>query len=212
MAATTFHRFPLLPLELRHLIWDHCIEPRRVEVPQEDYHHEPPPVPARAPVLLHVCSESRSWVKRYYTKAIFIKKEPYHFYWINYDIDMIHVSDEILYSLSKRRSIKHLSITVKDPDRFRGSHWPRLESLQIWPCDAGGKTWLHQWDFKMEMYYYTDDNTAPFRMTVVNPSHNPVPELNPDNYLKTMKPTDATQAGDMNQGVPVHPTSAGQTE
>lgn len=195
MAATTFHHFPLLPLELRHLIWDHCIEPRRVEVPPEDYHHEPPPVPARAPVLLHVCSESRSWVKRYYTKAIFIKKEPYHYYWINYDIDTIHVSNGRLSwnSPSKRQSIKHLSVTVRDPglfwrsSRFPSAKWPSLKSLEVWPCDAGGETWLHEWDYIMEeVYYFDDDGSDPFtfRMTVVNPSHDPVPELNRHNYQK----------------------------
>lgn len=192
--APTFHHFTSLPLELRQRIWELTIQPRRVPVGDfsySSYSPAPPPPPVPPPGALQACVESRSHLARYYVKA-FVTESPPRYTWINFDIDTIFMRERTIKQFeAERRSVRHLSVEVNDGDHFfyyvgwpTEASYPLLENLEIRPSDAGNDGWTREWDQMMHGYYY-NDNPVRFRTTVVCliPG-TPVPELNPDNYLK----------------------------
>lgn len=193
-ATATFQHFTMLPLELRQRIWELSIESRRIPVggfPHDIYNEALRPPPAPPPAVFQVHSEARSYLKRYYTKA-FTTESPSRYTWINFEIDTVFLRQWAIPRFwAELRSVRHLSIEIDDGESFYLDHiitaadCPFLESLELRPCNAGSNTWTREWDQYMAMCYYRD-NPVHFRTTVVCPiPGHPVPELNPENYLKT---------------------------
>ncbi|KAK4106756.1 hypothetical protein N658DRAFT_491384 [Parathielavia hyrcaniae] len=88
----TFHLFPLLPFELRALIWQSTVEPRTVEVRvhyRNPYYDDPhlhlvssTPLPA----TLQACREARNL--RLYERAFSEVGADGRYVWVNWDMDI----------------------------------------------------------------------------------------------------------------------------
>lgn len=101
---TTFHLFPLLPLELRIQIWEvapHSTVPNRVltvrkvgRVTKPVYLCPNPP-----PALMHACHESRKYAGYYYQKHFTMKGIP-RYIWANMSTDIVHIDSPFLMALS----------------------------------------------------------------------------------------------------------------
>lgn len=198
-----FHLFELLPLELRHRVWELSMEPRRVPVGRFRpvvTGSSPPPRPPRIappriapPAVLHVCAESRSYLQRYYLRA-FAETSPPRYTLINFDMDTVCTRQETVLDLYENFRadffrIKHLSVDTNDCDYFHDhivSHceWlPLLQALEIRPVHEHSTWWL-PWDSLMKEWYYRDDAVR-FWTTIISPvDHDRFAEINPDNYLQ----------------------------
>lgn len=186
--AATFYLFNHLPLELRLLVWEFSLTPRRV--PRGGFPGQlelPPPPSAPPPAVLHACIESRSYLVRYYTK-IMIGKSRY--IWVNYDLDTICLNEWYLEDLSDELPpIKHLAVYSVDDEEFERrfisdiEHMPSLEDVEIKP-DQKGIYWWYGWERVMVYLYYTD-TPVHFRTTVLSPDpDHEIPVLSQENYIR----------------------------
>lgn len=90
----TFHSFPLLPIELRALIWQSTVEPRTVEVRvdwrgsgQEAHLHLVSSTPV--PATLQACREARNLTL--YERAFSEIGADGRYVWVNWDMDIISI-------------------------------------------------------------------------------------------------------------------------
>jgi hypothetical protein len=103
---TTFHSFPLLPLELRIQIWEdalHSTIPNRVltvrkvgRTTQPVYLSPNPP-----PALMHACHESRKYASYHYRKQFTMKGIP-RYIWANMSTDIVHINGDFMMALAFR--------------------------------------------------------------------------------------------------------------
>jgi hypothetical protein len=174
----TFHPFPRLPLELRQRIWELSIEPRTVAIrlsdgPRPDpYEAELGLAPqhlldacaaARAvanvypertppPCLLHVCSESRSHLQRFYQKAFPVGSTP-RYTWVNFDADTVCMRAADLQGFAADLPLtRRLILETQHPNKFRRqclkllSDAAALETLTILDVDwRDGERWWRGW-------------------------------------------------------------------
>ncbi|KAH7354240.1 hypothetical protein B0T11DRAFT_321026 [Plectosphaerella cucumerina] len=205
--APIFHHFTLLPFELRQHIWELSIEPRRVVVRPRGVTFETkeermwyggvdpclPPL-TMAPGSLHACTESRSYLLRYYTKAFLRDSAPFYI-WVNFDIDTICVIDQGLVGFPEEmRLIKHLHLEIRTPEDEEPFDWtmgyhelrhmPLLEDLEI-PTESGREWWAQGLEWMIDWYYHEHHDPVRFRARIVcDDPDDEVSEVNPDNYLK----------------------------
>ncbi|KAI0803397.1 hypothetical protein GGR55DRAFT_663122 [Xylaria sp. FL0064] len=202
---STFHPFPRLPLEIRQQIWDLSVEPHEVaigELLRRRRRSQPPP-------LLHACSESRSWIRRKYTKFFESKKSmpacegqpkrdcPIYSY-VNVNIDIVYCSQYALENVATGLPfVRWLIIEVNDPELWYYNYCPTLRHMDraletvtiLQPPSFSEPTlfdskWWTEWDDWMESCYFTCD-PVPFHTRIIWPEFPEAGEINPDNYLKT---------------------------
>ncbi|KAL2126599.1 hypothetical protein VTI74DRAFT_564 [Chaetomium olivicolor] len=181
MSEPTFHPFPRLPLELRQKIWELSVEPREVvircsKIDFEDRQPTPPP-----PLLL-ACAESRSYIRRFYTRAFLQDDQDPHnpsvpskHYWINFDIDEVCMMDHDFKYFSAIPQIQRMIIASNDSEYFyRFRVFPflqkarALESLTVLNWEgAPVDQWWEGWITLMEDVYFTCD-PASFNTIIVN--------------------------------------------
>ncbi|KAK3398740.1 hypothetical protein B0T20DRAFT_461384 [Sordaria brevicollis] len=143
--ATTFHPFPLLPWELRALIWEHTVEPRTVNVHAKKYRlddnkSEDPaegPVYVRlvsatpVPAVLHACHEARDmglYQKGLSEVEVVPEGGESRYLWVNFDIDTIDFGEDDLFNYQLAAdSVKRLR--CKRP-RTRGPDVTALNNFQ----------------------------------------------------------------------------------
>ncbi|KAF6801209.1 hypothetical protein CMUS01_15476 [Colletotrichum musicola] len=190
---STFHCFPLLPLEVRERIWELAMEPRQITYGKEPSSYWQCPWPSSAPPpLLHTCAESRTHLQRYYAKAFASEKDPQKSAWVNFDIDTIHLTQYSLEGLSAEcpmiRKIIILGINSETFFYNYGGYlrdMKQLETVTILHMESPGKIderWWSGWDSMMKSWYFTDDPVA-FYVRIFYPEYSPY-EINPGNYLK----------------------------
>lgn len=115
----TFHPFPRLPFELRAMIWKATVEPRTVVVRlyfgPEDletralWFISPTPVPA----TLQICQEVRNlglYKKEFTELSQCCQQGEGRYVWLNLDIDIIDVPNDLLDSGVVRTKIQRLKI------------------------------------------------------------------------------------------------------
>ena len=148
-----FHRFLLLPLEIRTKIWIFALRvPRHVTILAKFVHSSPPPEPeyrheayyyveqGPPPALTHVSSESRFLSQKHYSQAFQIGLRPRYIY-INFSFDTIIMPDydfKNLYHGQDRSAIQRLLLLVEYTNVFNGWYggfrpllfdMPRLEEV-----------------------------------------------------------------------------------
>lgn len=139
--ATTFHLFPLLPWELRALIWEHTVEPRTVNVHAKRYlvNHNTSEDPVNSPVyarlvsatpvpaVLHACREARNiglYQKGLSEVEVVPEGGERRYLWLNYDIDTIDFGeDDLCYYRLAAHFVKRLKC------RRRATHGPDVSSF-----------------------------------------------------------------------------------
>jgi hypothetical protein len=90
----TFHSFPLLPSELRALIWQAIVEPRTVKVRVHDRgagqdRHPQLVSSTPVPATLHACREARNL--GLYERAFSEIGADGRYVWVNWDVDIISI-------------------------------------------------------------------------------------------------------------------------
>lgn len=146
-AAATFHCFPLLPFELRRIIWSLAVTPRTItcaagpklpEPGDTSYYDEDPwggahwtmyaygTVPP--PPLLQACTESRSVAisERLYSAALWpacvrIPQSP-RYTWVNYKLDTIHIPSYVVDFLNQEDKAQIRKAVIDG-----GDHWKAIE-------------------------------------------------------------------------------------
>jgi hypothetical protein len=183
----TFHLFPLLPLELRHLIWEFGMSPREVAVGRGLKLRALTPPPA----ILHVCAEARSHLQRHYTKS-FARGSPHKFFLVNFNIDTVYCSVSCLlnYEDSDLPSVQRLVLECWESEHFfrnsgRALYMAsalRAVTIMHYGPDAEGENWWMGWDSMMEEWYYRDDPVW-FRARIISLEDPRHIEVNQNNYL-----------------------------
>ena len=148
-----FHRFLLLPLEIRTKIWIFALRvPRHVTILARFVPSYPPPEPGyrheayhymehnSPPALTHVSSESRLLAQKHYSQAFQIGLRPRYIF-INFSFDTIIMPDydfKNLYHGKDRSAIQRLVLLVEYTNVFKGWYgglrplmfdMPRLEEV-----------------------------------------------------------------------------------
>lgn len=161
--ATTFHRFPFLPWELRARIWELTVEPRTVEVHTITYGSEEDsetqaedgephrrlvsttPVPA----TLHTCREARNlglYQKEFSEFEDVPEGREKRYVWLNLDIDMIDIGQEELKRYRPiAKSIKRLKYRARTFEYDDVSWLHMFESLAEAHIDCFNEEGLNDW-------------------------------------------------------------------
>ncbi|KAH6694058.1 hypothetical protein F5X68DRAFT_48708 [Plectosphaerella plurivora] len=186
-----FHQFMLLPPEIRQLVWELSMEPRRVPVGDFSYgpnNYMPAPPPAPLPAIPQACAESRTFLIRHYVKAFFTESPP-RYTRINFNIDTVVLRKQTLLKFpADLPFIRHLSVEVNNTQHFiwkvNLSSVKLLQNLEVRPCNPADDDWFLEWSPVMERSYHRAD-PVPYRTTIISPIRGHyIPELNPENYLK----------------------------
>ncbi|KAL4962978.1 2EXR domain-containing protein [Aspergillus stella-maris] len=159
MTLETFHLFPLLPFELRCLIWDLSMEPRTVDVrilPEHGSWGTPTKLTSTtpAPAILHTCSESRAHALHHYKQAFHLPDLTGPDYiWINYTIDMVSIGQTYFSCIPEheKSSIQRLTFEREGNEyfcRFEGWKLREFESVREIKviCLDDVNTWEYGYD------------------------------------------------------------------
>jgi hypothetical protein len=113
---TTFHLFPLLPLELRIQIWTAAIPNRVLTIRRLDRATHPICLsPTPPPALMHACQESRKYAGYHYRKH-FTMERTLPYLWANMSTDTVHINDTYMLALATGNQPRASS---KEKDGFR---------------------------------------------------------------------------------------------
>ncbi|KAK2730231.1 hypothetical protein CKAH01_09617 [Colletotrichum kahawae] len=195
---SSFHLFPLLPLEIRQRIWELSMEPRNLPYGPKPrpYFKISWPAPAPIPPVLQACNESRTYLQRHYAKAFQTQKDPNRYVWVNVEIDSIYIDQyhlEDLAATEEASSIRQLVISGQCVEHFwyNDERWLRemngLQTVTILYHESAPEEkeedWCSDWDEQMRVWYSGDfvEGVVQFDAKVVHPMCPPF-ELNRHNY------------------------------
>lgn len=160
----TFHPFPLLPFELRALIWQSTVQPRTVEVRVDNrgsYQNRHLVSSTPVPAALQACREARNL--GLYERALSEISTNGRYIWVNWDIDIIsigtsyfsyfhpcaplikrlqlerHNTDDSFYhwevnDLDAFLNVKEIFVACIDGSRVRGWYGAVGEHWRYWRC------------------------------------------------------------------------------
>jgi hypothetical protein len=156
---TTFHPFPLLPLELRIQIWTdafHSIVLNRVLTIRKRRTHDAYSSPTPPPALINTCRESRKYTGDHYQKCFTVEGSP-QYIWANLSTDIIFMNGALMNSLARGTSreineIRHLQLELvhnfgwDDSSCFRHNYSYRIFDFPaLKTCDVLVKDGLYAW-------------------------------------------------------------------
>ncbi|OTB01630.1 hypothetical protein M426DRAFT_265732 [Hypoxylon sp. CI-4A] len=175
---STFHLFPLLPIELRISIWAFAVEPRVVEVrvvPERKTKVQRLISPTPVPAILQACQEARNLglYKQEFseltdTVANAAAGAERRYVWLNLDIDMVSIGNcHLDYFVPIALSVKRLKLVRENSDEgfyYFESHrlreWKNTEEILV-VCTDGMEAWHkasteHCWPCDEENLWFFD--------------------------------------------------------
>ncbi|XDG05348.1 hypothetical protein ABKA04_004963 [Annulohypoxylon sp. FPYF3050] len=175
---STFHPFPLLPAEIRALIWTMTVEPRIVEVrvvPDNPLRVQRLVSSTPVPAILQTCQEARNlglykqaFSELTATKINAAAGEESRYVWLNLDIDMVSIGKTTFGAFeSVALSIKRLRFERENSDDWfyhfevkQLQKWVNTEEIHV-VCEDGMEAWHqasyeHWWPCAKENLWFFD--------------------------------------------------------